>query len=755
MSNYSSPNRPHKILVVDDAPDNLRVLSATLSTHGYDVRCAKNGSIALAGAQASPPDLILLDINMPDMDGYEVCQQIKADEKTSKIPVIFLSAFDDVLDKVKAFKAGGVDYITKPFQSEEVLARIEIQLNLQSARAEIQELNTDLEQRVQQRTHQLDVANQLLQREITERKQVEVKLQESEDRLESILNSLDDVVWSTSIDSNTILYVNQAAERIYGISMSEFGNRPRLCQDLIHPEDYARIYQLSQSLSVEAGMDMEYRIVLPNGEIRWLRDRFHVIYDPNGVATRLEGITADITERKRVEEQLFHDALHDALTGLPNRTLFMDRVEIALCHAKRRSDYSFAVLFIDLDRFKIINDSLGHLVGDKLLIAIANLLKGCVRDADSVARLGGDEFTILLDDIKDISDATAIADRIQTKMRSSFKLDEHSVYTSASIGIALNFAAKYSSGRDLLRDADIAMYRAKENGKARFEVFEHKMYARTLKLSKMENDLRQAIKRQEFLLYYQPIVSLATGDLTGVEALLRWHHPEQGLVSPMEFIPLAEDTGLILPIGEWVLRESCRQMRNWQLQFPIPENFKIGVNIASKQLKCDNFIEIIDQILAETGLDGNCLRMEITESMLMDGTAEAISRLEKIRERKIHLSIDDFGKGYSSLSYLHRFPINTLKIDRSFVSFTSSDTEKIEITSTIIILAHSLGMDAIAEGIETVEQCDRLKTLGCELGQGYLFDKPLERQAVEKLLDRTCNELVIPYQKYIRREVST
>ncbi|NJM28565.1 MAG: EAL domain-containing protein, partial [Pseudanabaena sp. RU_4_16] len=442
------------------------------------------------------------------------------------------------------------------------------------------------------------------------------------------------------------------------------------------------------------------------------------------------------------------DALHDSLTGLPNRVLFYwIGLKIALFHAKRRTDYSFAVLFIDLDRFKIINDSLGHLVGDRLLIAIASLLKGCVRDVDSVARLGGDEFTILLDDIKDVSDAIAIAERIQAKLLSSFDLDGHSVFTSASIGIALNFAADYESGTDLLRDADIAMYRAKENGKARYEVFEHKMYAQTLKLSKLENDLRQAIERQEFLLYYQPIVSLTTGQLTGFEALLRWQHPERGLVAPMEFIPVAEDTGLIVPIGEWVLRDACRQIQIWRSQFSLPENFKVSVNITSKQLRCENLLEVIDQILAETGLDGSNLRLEITESMLMDGTAEAITRLEQIRERKIHLSLDDFGTGYSSLSYLHRFPINTLKIDRSFVSFMSSDTNNIEIANTIIMLAHSLGMDAIAEGIETVEQCEQLKALGCELGQGYLFDKPLEQKAVERLLERTYTDRDIPYQK--------
>jgi diguanylate cyclase (GGDEF)-like protein/PAS domain S-box-containing protein len=733
MKSHPLPTSQARILIVDDSPDNLRVLSATLSEHGYEVRCAKNGSMALTGAQMATPDLILLDVRMPDMNGYEVCQQLKERAQTSDIPVIFLSAMDDVLDKVRAFNVGGVDYITKPFQVEEVLARIKSQLALQSAKAEIHQLNVELEQRVLQRTAQLEATNQELQQEIAERKQTEFLLQESEERFASILNSLDDVVWSLSVNGDRVLYLNPAAEEVYGRPLSDFFNNSHLWLEVIYPDDYPRIWEISQSMVEQGGVDMEYRVLRPDGEVRWLRDRRHIIYGANGIPTRVDGIVYDITDRKRAEERLIHDALHDSLTSLPNRTLFMERVEIALNHAKRHPNYLFAILFIDLDRFKTINDSLGHLMGDRLLIEVSHLLKRCVRHTDSVARLGGDEFTILLDDIKDVSYATKIAQHIQEEMVPSFNLDGQSVFTSASIGIVLN-SADYDCGVALLRDADIAMYRAKENGKARYEVFEPKMYAQTLRLSKLENDLRTALDRQEFLLHYQPIVSLTTGKWTGLEALLRWQNPERGLVSPMEFIPVAEDTGAIVPIGEWVLREACRQMRAWQLQFGMPETFKMSVNIASKQFANVDFIAPIDAILAEIGLDGSYLRLEITESMLMDGAKETIARLTQIRERKIHLSIDDFGKGYSSLSYLHRFPINTLKIDRSFVSSMSNDPENFEIASTIITLAHSLGMDAIAEGIETVEQCERLTALGCEMGQGYLFAKPMDRQATEDLL---------------------
>jgi diguanylate cyclase (GGDEF)-like protein/PAS domain S-box-containing protein len=718
------------ILIVDDIPDNLRVLSTALTEHGYQVRCAKNASMALMGAQNALPDLILLDIKMPDIDGYELCQQLKTDPTIRDIPVIFLSALDDAFDKVKAFAVGGVDYITKPFHVQEVIVRVEHQLALQKAKKEICALNAELEQRVQQRTIELEEVVHKLKREITQRKYIQQKLQESEQRLEGILNSLEDVVWSANAQTWEFFYLNPAAAKIYDRPVAAFFQNPNLRLEVVHEQDRPKLEHSQQLLAELGSFHLEYRIRRPDGGIRWLSDRSYLVYDDDGRAIRIDGIIYDITERKQAQEQLVHDALHDALTGLPNRTLFMERVDRALKHSKRNQDYVFAVLFIDLDRFKVVNDSLGHSVGDRLLMAISRLLEECIRSNDSVARLGGDEFTILLDDIKNANDATRIAERLLNKLMFPIDCGSHTIFTGASIGIVFS-SQEYEDGVDLLRDADIAMYRAKERGKGRYAIFDRQMYAQTLNLLKLENDLRFGLERKEFLLYYQPIISLTTGRINGFETLIRWQHPERGLILPTEFVPIAEDTGLIVPIGEWLLQESCCQLKNWQLQFPNAESLKISVNLASQQIQAPNLIQKLEQVLGESGLDGKFLRLEITESMLMDWGETTLDTLSQIKNRKIQLSIDDFGTGYSSLSYLHRFPIDSLKIDRSFVHRMSCDRENFEIVQTIITLAHALEIDVIAEGVETTEQFDRLKNLGCEFAQGYFFSKPMDSKSAE------------------------
>jgi diguanylate cyclase (GGDEF)-like protein len=593
------------ILVVDDIADNLRVLSASLTERGYQVRCVKNGTMALITVKKNPPQLILLDIKMPDMDGYQVCEQLKADESTRDIPIIFLSAFDDVFDKVKAFRVGGVDYITKPFQAEEIVVRIQHQLALQTAKAEIAVLNNQLEQKVQQRTAQLE---------------------EMIDRL-----------------------------------------------------------------------------------------------------------NLEITQHQQTQGQLSHQALHDALTGLPNRILFMEHLTKAIQRHRRHPDYLFAVLFIDLDRFKIINDSWGHGVGDQLLIAISHLLRECSRDLDTVARLSGDEFTILVEDLQDYQDAIAIAERLLDQLTSPIHLKEQKVFSGASIGIVLG-GSDYQNGQELLRDADIAMYRAKALGKGRYAVFDQEMYEQTVHLSQLETNLRSALEHQDFVLYYQPIVSLATTKLIGFEALVRWKHPQQGIIAPGEFIAIAEDTGLIIPLGEWVLQEACRQLRAWQLSYPAASALHISVNLSSKQIKQFDFVAKLSQILAQTGLQGSSLKLELTETMLMDQGEKTIELLTQIKQQQVQISIDDFGTGYSSLSYLHRFPVDTLKIDRSFVSPIDVAGNNCEIVKTIITLAHSLGMKAIAEGVETPHQVTHLTNLGCEAAQGYFFAQPLNQTQAELLL---------------------
>ena len=443
-------------------------------------------------------------------------------------------------------------------------------------------------------------------------------------------------------------------------------------------------------------------------------------------------LKVEIEERVRVEEQLAYDALHDDLTGLPNRTLFMDRLEHAIEITKRNKNYDFAMLFLDLDHFKVINDSLGHTFGDQLLVEISQRLKGCLRTSDTFARLGGDEFVILLEDTRDSADVTGCADRIRVKMIAPFYLDEHQVFVSASIGIVMSMSG-YDRPEDVLRDADTAMYHAKELGKARYEIFNLNLRNQAISRLELGNDLHHALECQEFELNYQPILDLKSHRLIGFEALIRWHHPTRGLVGPLEFIPLAEEIGLINPIGQWVLSEACRQMKEWQVEYRNSPPLTISVNISGKQLIQPDFVDQIRSILQETGLDGNSLMLEITEGVYISSSREAFDVFRELNNLGIQFQIDDFGTGYSSLSYLQHFPIQSIKIDRSFVSEIDVD-DHAGIIRTIVNLAHDLKVDAIAEGIETEGQLDILNEFGCNSGQGYLFSQPIDKKEVERLL---------------------
>lgn len=454
----------------------------------------------------------------------------------------------------------------------------------------------------------------------------------------------------------------------------------------------------------------------------------------------VEELNSYIEEQRRIsqalqesKEKFRHAAFHDALTGLPNRVLLTDHLKLAIERARRREDHLFAVLFLDLDRFKNINDSLGHNIGDQLLIAIARRVENCLRPMDTVARLGGDEFAILLDGLENSEAAVHIAERIQESLTQPYNLSGHEVYTSTSIGITLS-TTNYEHPENLLRDADTAMYRAKENGKARYELFDTVMHARAVALLKLENDLRRAVERQEFEVYYQPIIRLETCEIAGFEALLRWKHPERGFVSPTEFIPLAEETGLITEIGQWVLRQACEQMQEWQWIAPTTQPLTVAVNLSSKQFKQSDIIEQIKKTLRETNCDPRSLKLEITESAVMENAEAATQMLTQLRDLGVQLSIDDFGTGYSSLSYLQRFPVTTLKIDRSFIGRMGTGDENSEIVRTIMTLAGNLGMDVVAEGVETEEQLTQLTALKCEYGQGYLFSKPVDAAAAQELL---------------------
>ena len=453
-------------------------------------------------------------------------------------------------------------------------------------------------------------------------------------------------------------------------------------------------------------------------------------------------------ERQRAEDRLIHDASHDPLTGLPNRALFLERLNQSIAHAQRKADAQFAVLFIDLDRFKIVNDSLGHLAGDRLITQVAGRLTGALRredvvarpgaaapDCSTLARLGGDEFTILLTDIHDPSDAVRVANRVKDALRQPFAIDGQEVYTSASIGIASSTSG-YESADAILRDADLAMYRAKALGKARWELFDREMHQVAMKRLALETDLRHALQNEEFVLHYQPIVSLRTGEVAGFEALVRWQKPGGELVPPGGFIETMEDTGLIVFLGVWVLREACRAARLLQDSMPGEQALSISVNVSPRQFAQPDLAAQIRTVVAEVGIDPHRLRLEITESAMIGDMDRVAAVLRELKEIGVRVSIDDFGTGYSSLSYLHSLPLDVLKIDRSFVSAMARNGESLQIVRTIMSLAHNLGMDVIAEGPEDAEQVSQLRAIGCEFGQGFYFSRPVELSAAMAFLAR-------------------
>jgi len=432
----------------------------------------------------------------------------------------------------------------------------------------------------------------------------------------------------------------------------------------------------------------------------------------------------ELTERKRAEKQLEHTALHDSLTDLPNRVLFMDRLSQAMQRAKRRKGYMYAVLFLDLDRFKAVNDSLGHNIGDQLLIESSNRLAACLRGEDTVARFGGDEFVVLLEDIQDSGDAIRVAERIQNDLSVPYDLDGYKVIVFISTGIVLSNPT-YVRPEDIVRDADIAMYRSKGKGLGRYEIFAPSMLDRVMTRLELETDLRKALENQEFVVHYQPILEMKTNQIIGFEALVRWQHPTKGLIPPAEFIPTAEETGLIVPLGYWVLDEACRQLHAWHAQYPAELRLTINVNLSTRQSSQPDVVKKISMILKKNELDPRFLKLELTESLIIDESGSTVAMLSELREMGIQVQIDDFGTGYSSLSYLHTLPIDTLKIDRSFISRLGINTKNTEIVQTIFSLAHSLGMKVIAEGVETNEQLSSLKDMNCEFAQGFLFAKPV------------------------------
>lgn len=578
---------------------------------------------------------------------------------------------------------------------------------------------------------------QQAQQEIAERKRVEDALRESEERYVLAVRGANDGLWDWDLKTNQ-MYYSPRWKSMLGYKEDEIGNSPNEWFSRVHPEDIekTKLDTSAHIKGVTSHFENEHRMLHKDSTYRWMLNRGLAVWDANGVANRMAGSQTDITERKVAEQRLLYDAFHDALTGLPNRTLLMDHLRFAVERAKRREGYLYALLFMDLDRFKDVNDSLGHMMGDQLLIETAKMLAGNLRPTDTVARLGGDEFVVLLEDINNISDATTLADRIQRTLSTSIQLTGHPVYITASIGIVLSVTG-YQQPEDVLRDADIAMYRAKALGKDRYEIFDPAMRDRIMERLKLENELRRAIDRRELDVFYQPIVSLKTGRIIGLESLVRWHHPERGLVLPREFIPLAEETGLIIPLDRYVLREACRQMHEWHAQMPTEPPLTVSVNMSGKQFTQPDLIESIELILKDTSLEPLSLNVEITESTIMVDHEYTANVLSKLQALGVQVQIDDFGVGYSSLSYLSRFPLNALKVDRTFIKLMTEDSNYLKIVQAIVMMTHGLGMGVIAEGVETEKQLIQLNALGCEYVQGYLLAVPLDSQKVKELLVKT------------------
>jgi diguanylate cyclase (GGDEF)-like protein/PAS domain S-box-containing protein len=569
--------------------------------------------------------------------------------------------------------------------------------------------------------------------DVTDHRRAEEALRASEERFRSLVQNASDLISILSADG-TVTYESPSHQRVLGQEPEAHAGRSLL--DLVHPEDRHVVAEALRQLLERPGeiVTFEHRLRHRDGSWRALESTASNLLSQPAVAGVVLN-SHDITDRKHAEEKLLHDALHDELTGLPNRALFMDRLRQSMERSRREPERLTAVLFLDLDRFKIVNDSLGHLVGDDLLIQIAGSLSAALRPSDTIARVGGDEFAILLEGGRDVSDAVRVADRIHERLAAPINLGGHEIFATSSIGIAVH-TPEYERPEDLLRDADTAMYRAKSSGRACHVVFNRVMHQFVMARLQLETDLRRAVERGQLRVYYQPFFDLATDEVTGFEALLRWQHPRRGMLLPEEFLSVAEETGLIVPMGRFVLLEGCRQIREMQIKHPELGALKLSVNLSNKQFFQSDLFGQIEEALEISGLDPACLGLEITEGVIIRHADSAASRFSRLKSLGVQLYLDDFGKGYSSLNYLHRFPMDILKIDRSFVSRIDEAEGNLAIVRAIVTLAHQLGMEVVAEGLQTEEQRVKLRSLGCEYGQGFFLSEPVPADRAEELLMR-------------------
>ncbi len=736
MTKITSAEQPAAtILIIDDVPANLGVAVEYLESHGYRVVIAQEGEEGLQRAAFVEPDIILLDVMLPGENGFEICRRLKADTKTQDIPVIFMTALSGEGAKLAGFEAGGVDYLVKPLRVGEVLARIDMHLKLSRMRRQLQAQNAslqihrqELESLVAERTAQLLASNRLLEAEIDERKKAQQALQERERQYRTLAEHTPD----------TIVRYDRQCRRVYA--------NPKLVEELggnleriLHhtPSEYpggplVDAYQACIERVFAEGRPMNYELAWQAvGDRQVVSDiRLTPEIDADGSVVSVLAVGRDISEIDQYRRSIHRLAFYDNLTDLPNRTLLADRIRQTIADASLRG-YRFALMLLDLDRFKEINDTLGHGMGDQLLCAVAERLSQCVRTYDMVARLGGDEFAILMPQLRDGEDIGDQAAKIVKAFELPFSVFGREMFISASLGIAL-YPHDSSDIDALFRCSDSAMYHAKQLGRNNFQFYNKELTVRSSERLALEAALRHARVKGELELYYQPQVELASGRVMGAEALLRWNHGDGDLVTPETFISVAEESGLIVGIGEWVLETACRTAVRWNNGREEP--FKMAVNLSTRQFQQHDLLATVKRLLLETGCKPQWLKLEITESLLLKDSREILEVLNAFDEMGLALSIDDFGTGYSALSYLNRFPVSQIKIDQSFVRDIPRAQDKSELVKAMISIAQALNLELIAEGVETQEQADYLKRHACQAGQGYLFGKPMPCEVFESWL---------------------
>lgn len=691
------------VLVVDDEPHMRMLVRDTLEQSGHDVCEAENGEQGLERFAERRPDIVLMDIIMPGMDGFTACSRLRGLMGGSRVPILVMTGLDDTESIAKAYEQGATDFITKPF-------------NLMI-----------LSHRVRYMLRGSFTMDALLKSE--------VRLGLAQ-RIAKIGN------WEWRPDTNQF---TASAEfcRLMGIRSQDFAGTFDAYIQLVHAEDRSRVeLGLKGILTKRVPCDIDHRLILPNGADFTVNLQAEAVFDDQMKALSIVGTAQDITDRKQSEREIHRLAYFDSLTGLPNRVLFKDRVEQALLHASRYRT-TMAMLFLDLDRFKVINDTLGHNIGDLLLKSVADRLAESVRHSDSVsrsvdkeenhslARLGGDEFTVLLTNLCHAQDAGKVARRIVEALVKPFSIEGREIFVTVSIGIAI-FPSDGDSVDSLLKNADCAMYHAKEQGRNNFQFYSSALNAAASERLALEGELRYAVEREEFVVYYQPKIDLRTGGIIGAEALVRWQHPQRGLMHPAEFLPAAVDTGLIRAIDEWVLRTACRHNQGWQHRGKMPVS--ISINVSNSLFHGNTLLSVVEQALSQTGLTPACLELELTESIAMRNVEASIVMLTALKTMGVQLSIDDFGTGYSSLSYLQRLPIDIVKIDQSFIQEILTQAQPAPIVRAIIAMAHSLNLLVLAEGVEQEAQRTLLLEQGCDEAQGYLFGQPMPENAFAQLL---------------------